>query len=150
MNLTATQCRAANAVKFHADCHGIYFHEAHLWLPNKVRDWPQVRIVRDSKDYPILDEFRTRSGFWLPCWLCDKPDLPNQIHHIVGGAHRSDEFTNLTLLCSACHRQVQSQPKELPRVLLAKWTHDRMNTSWVRLMALYGRKFDFDLPEADA
>ena len=148
MSLTQKQRKAAEATKFRADCCGVRFLETHLWLPKRVKDWPQVRVVRSGPDNPVINDFRLPFGAWPSCWICGPEKLGLEVHHIFGGAHRSDEFTNLTLLCPKCHRHVQSDPKLLPLVLLEKWNHDRMHTSWVRLCQLHGRHWDFELPEA--
>jgi hypothetical protein len=62
------------------------------------------------------------------------------VHHIIGGAGRSDEETNLLRLGGpfecGCHDE--SWSVMLPLSLWAKWKTDRENLDWARLAVLLG------------
>jgi len=58
-----------------------------------------------------------------------------ELHHVIGGTKgRSDERTNLIMLCRDCHEQVATAG--LGAILGMKWSIDRQGTDWVRLAVL--------------
>jgi hypothetical protein len=134
------------SVELYEDCHGVRFCEIRSHLPARVKDWPKLRIVRDSE---VLRIFRMLVGGGS-CPLCKRnywQFCREEIHHICGGAARSDEFCNLLSVCSDCHAEIQSDVRQTARVWLAKWTVDRQHTNWVRLVRLAGKWPGFDLGE---
>ena len=123
------------------DSCGIAFCDYHKHLPKLARDFPLPHRVKDRK---VLGEYRLRFDacqvcgatrrMWggEPVWL--------EIHHIIGGTQgRSDEPTNLILLCKREHVQVKTTALPQSRILYCKWLTDRENVSWVRL-AILARK----------
>ena len=137
----ARAAKQATATRLFEDCHGVAFCEYRLWLPARVCDWPQVHVVKNSRVCDLMHRM------CYACFICGGPPLvyrPLEAHHIIGGAHRSDELTNVAILCRFCHQSVQHAPRRLKDVLLAKWQCDREHTSWVRLAQLHGRFFAFN------
>lgn len=133
------------ATDLYQDGVGVYFNEIRQWLPSKVRDWPQVRIVDSTGNRSQI----LSRGFCFMCGASSRWHGPLEVHHIFGGSRgRCDSLTNLMPVCRACHEETQSVPAMLPKVLLAKWKHDRANVSWVRLVVLNQRWFPFDSLEA--
>lgn len=119
--------RTKRAKDMHEDCHGVRFPPT----KGELR-----KVVRPS----VQDQYR----IWFegePCALCSRPtwQAGTELHHIVGGAMRSDEYANFLMLCRACHSEIQSQPEAYPKVWLAKWRVDREHTDWRRLIELLGR-----------
>lgn len=117
------------------DKHGLSFAEHRRKLPERASDFPRIQQHRHSTT--VLD-YRYS---WVVCQVCGLPLTIRQgdTHHIIGGAGRSDEKTNLLRLCnsfSGCHDE--SWSVMLPWALWAKWKTDRKNLSWVRLAQLYG------------
>lgn len=129
----------------------MYFDEARAHVEKhygkRVADWPQVRIVLDPE---VCEQMHKR--FWnVPCWNCGYVSYRNrnwpeptsnalEAHHIAGGAQRSDEYCNIAMLNSSCHKEVKTKKLPQGRILYLKWKHDRANTDWVRL-TLLGRRF---------
>lgn len=126
------------------DSHGVYFDELRTLLPGSPSDWERVRPVLKSEACAIMHDLY---GF---CFLCatersyGSSSGTLEAHHILGGSKKSDELCNLVLLCRGCHELVQSAPEQLPRVLRAKWKHDRAHCDWRRLTLLHRRWWDFD------
>ena len=70
-----------------------------------------------------------------------------EMHHLVGGSVRSDELTNVMLLCSGrwsnsegCHQRYGPHSEaNFGCLLFQKWYTDRANLSWYRMALLAGR-----------
>ena len=112
----------------------VLFNEYRKHLPTLAADFPPAKIVRDK--IVVIDHRYKWSGV---CQMCGFPlrHAQGDVHHIIGGAGRSDEPTNLLRLCSVCHDE--SWSVILPECLWFKWATDPRNLSWVRLAVLYGR-----------
>lgn len=129
--------------EFFEDGLGVRFHETRLWLPSRVSDWPKVRIVNNKRAREVLLRHQLYECGCPWCSLCESYAEQMDGHHIFGGSRgRSDELTNLLIVCRQCHERIQSDPTTLPEVLHAKWEHDRESVSWVRLTLLAGRWLD--------
>jgi hypothetical protein len=116
------------ATATYEECHGVRFP-------------PTRGELRAVKRPSVQDQYRVMFD-GEPCALCQQPNWKTggtELHHLVGGAMRSDEFCNFIMLCRACHSEIQSQPADYPRVWLAKWRVDREHTDWRRLIELLGR-----------
>jgi len=63
-----------------------------------------------------------------------------EVHHIIGGTKgRSDELTNLIMLCRHCHQSAHGAyggQLTLAQVLWHQWCNNRETLSWLRLMLL--------------
>jgi 5-methylcytosine-specific restriction endonuclease McrA len=116
------------------DGQGLAFADYRRKLPERAADFPRAPIRRD-------DLMRTMCRFdWDHCQMCAcklRKTASGDVHHIIGGAGRSDEETNLLRLCRDCHDE--SWSVMLPQALYVKWKTDRENLSWVRLALLYGK-----------
>lgn len=129
--------RSVELLRRHADNEWIPFDSIRSLLPDRVADWPNIQCLED------ISVTRLMHRFYRFCFLCmSESDI--EAHHIFGGAHRSDELTNILMVCYRCHKRIQSDPKCLREVLMAKWTWDRIHTNWRRMLLLHGRWFDFD------
>lgn len=119
------------------DGRGVPFAVYPKHLPTLASDFPKMGVVHDL---PAMKSYRWSHSH---CQCCGR-DLTRdgvkaELHHIIGGAGRSDEPCNLIMLCDGyhgCHGKVHGQ---LSAVLYAKWKTDRANTDWVRLAILYGK-----------
>jgi len=127
----------ATATERYKDSHGVYWDEVRTLLPASVSQWERVRPVLKSEACSIMHDLY---GF---CFLCFH-DVTLEAHHILGGSKKSDELCNLVILCRGCHQLVQSAPAALPRVLKAKWKHDRAHCDWRRLTLLNRSWWAFD------
>jgi 5-methylcytosine-specific restriction endonuclease McrA len=116
------------------------FLAAATYVPPRVALWPRSNVVRDHR----VGDFYRDACPMRRCPLCGIPTAL-ELHHIFGGAVRSDELTNFIWLCGACHELVQSRPAYYPVVLRAKWVNERHLVSWPRMLYLRGRFFDFDI-----
>lgn len=115
------------------DCHGLYFDQIRMALPDRVADWPHYELVEWK---PFRDLYH---WFGRHCYLCRKV-RELECHHLVGGSRgRSDDPCNLIAVCRECHREVQSTPDDYPRCWLAKWKWDRDHCDWRSLVLLLGR-----------
>lgn len=123
-------------VELHRDSKNIPFVAANLYFPNGV-----PTKERDVDDRDVCDFYHGEAYDDPTCWICGREHCILEAHHIVS---RSDECCNIVMLCRACHEEVQHNTKLLPRVLLAKWTHDKMHTDWRRIIELRGKRFAFD------
>lgn len=121
---TRAQEKTAVAKAMHEDCHGFAF-------PPTRGETGQVRRTTAQDKYRAMMAGK-------PCALCRK-QVETELHHIIGGAGRSDEYCNFLMLCHACHMEIQSQPADYPRVWKAKWQVDREHCDWRRLIELLGR-----------
>lgn len=135
--------RAKEAKSFFEDGCGVWLHEVNdVNYPRKL--WPKVRCVHDDGAVQIY------SCQFDACMVCEFGGaFENRLecHHIVSGPMKCDSFANLSMLCRKCHEKYQSQRNALQIVLLAKWKHDRLNLSWLRICYLLGRFLDFDTLE---
>lgn len=117
------------------DGRSVPFAEYRSQLPKRAADFPRANIVRCPR---TVQSYRFN---WLKCQICGLPltTRHGDVHHIVGGAGRSDEACNLLRLCnsfSGCHDE--SWSVMLPQALWAKWRTNRENLDWVRLAVLLG------------
>lgn len=129
--------RDAEAVARLMDGDGVYFDEAEaiFW---KVRGVAKLRRPHRPE---IREQFR---GPGL-CLICENVTPYGEPHHIVHGTvGRSDELTNLMRVCRECHNEIQSDARLLSKVLLAKWTFEPEQVSWVRLALLRDSWWPFD------
>jgi len=115
------------------DGDGVSFADHRALLPERAADFPAAGIVRDGEALELI-------GWRFPrCQVCG--ERGGNRHHIIGGAGRSDEATNLIVLCgsgnaSGCHAEAHGGELTLARILWYKWRQDRANLSWVRLAIL--------------
>jgi hypothetical protein len=107
---------------------GVAFAEYKRHLPTRTADFPSADIVRapDRVSY-----YRQQNPL---CSFCEAPRA--EVHHIIGGAGRSDEWCNFLSVCRRCHGQIVGRAG-LAKVLFAKWSDDPLATDWVRLAILY-------------
>ena len=116
------------------DGKGVAFADYSRKLPERAADFPRSRVHVD---------FKLRTAYrwdWGDCQMCGcqmRKVAYGDVHHIIGGAGKSDERTNLLRVCRPCHDE--SWSLILPAALYAKWKTDAANLSWVRLAVLYGR-----------
>ena len=126
------------------DAHGLTMQEARWHLEKhygyKTSDWPTVTPVKDPK---ICTNMHEQFHY---CWNCEIREslyVPGQnleCHHLIGKHCRSDEYTNIVMLCRVCHENVKTKELSMERLLWLKWRWDRQHTSWVRL-CLLARRF---------
>lgn len=125
------------------DCHGVAFDEVRLILGEDRSQWPKpiVRVLDDSIE-------RTMHEWFNECWNCGSPSGWNcsvQTHHSTGGTKgRSDEFTNICMLCEqfgveGCHKKANTAELPFGRILFLMWKHNKRMVSWSRLTILHGR-----------
>ena len=123
----------------------VSFDEYRQQLPKRSSDFPKRRIVKDRELLATLHAEWARRG----CMACGvKPrfgsDVMLQLHHIAhGGCGRSDERTNLVMLCSrgpdaGCHSDVHGGTISLGRLLRLRWQAEPNTVDWVRLAILFG------------
>jgi len=116
---------------------GVRFRDYRSLLPECAADFPRARIVRCPR---TVESYRYN---WLRCQVCGL-SLPltrdGEVHHIIGGAGRSDEEANLLRVGGAfeCGCHDESWSVMLPAALWAKQRTDQENTDWVRLAVLLG------------
>jgi 5-methylcytosine-specific restriction endonuclease McrA len=140
---TARRKRAKRQTEGYADSRGIRFDEYHFHLPAKVSDWQTVVRVDDARICSDMHEWF--KGCWACCWddrdYAATTDYELQAHHITGGTKgRSDEYSNIAMLCMDCHGDANTNGLPMGRILFLKWKFDRQHTDWVRL-ALLARRF---------
>ncbi len=122
------------------DANGISFADYRHFLPLRTFHFPKMHCVKNAELLRELHEL------WDCCQVCGrKADSTTrlELHHIVGAAGRSDERTNLIMLCSegpdqGCHAEAHGGKLSLGNILWAKWYADRSNVDWVRLAVLRG------------
>lgn len=98
-----------------------------------------VNVVRNPK---LAAEWKT---WWTYCWYCnDNTPGHYDVHHIVGGANRSDELCNYAFFCRDCHEFIESlESLSGVRVCMRfKVLKDRKNYNRPRIEALFGRRLD--------
>lgn len=141
----AVAAKVAKAVEFYPDGNHVYFSEATMQrkvVSAVTRSLP-LSLARIQMEKLFTTCFWCGGpGFWHPKGMA----LTLEHHHIVGAGARSDELTNLFPCHRACHDELQSDAELFGKVLYRKWLHDRVQTSWVRLVELLGH----GLPELDA
>lgn len=121
----------------YADSRGLPFDEYRLWLPERVSEWPRVKPVMDYEPLSLMHGL-----FDDECWNCGSEagwGHNTEAHHIFGAARRSDELTNLAMLCRRCHENVNTPALPLGRILYLKWKADRWHLDWVRLATIAGK-----------
>ena len=119
------------------DRDGIAFADYRKHLPASSHDFGKIKTIKDSE---VLAWFHRT---FHVCFACGRKrrEIKLEAHHIFGGSKgRSDEATNLAMLCFPCHENVNTRLLPIGMVLWRKWVHDRENTSWPRL-ALLRRSF---------
>jgi hypothetical protein len=147
MTTAHLQRRAKEAKTFFEDGFGVWLHEVNDTNYPRA-SWPKVRCVHDDgASWRLRDSFI--ENCFGDCWVCNGFHML-ECHHVVGGGMKCDSLTNLVFLCHACHEKHQSQRDDLKIVLAAKWKHDRLNLSWLRICYLLGRFLDFDSLEITA
>lgn len=126
----------------HTDGQGRSFVGYRDTLPALASDFPHDKPTRDHVGLVAFRGLHI-AGF---CWACgrgyyhvNKLDL----HHIVGGAGRSDERTNFSMLCGgftpdACHAKANTDELPMGFILYRKWQLDPDGTDWRRLAILRG------------
>lgn len=130
------------------DRHGIAFAAYRHHLPGPVSAWEQVRRVRDPY---VIAAIHYQ---WQRCQVCgaDRHErVKLEAHHIIGGTKgRSDERTNLIMLCAGgaktCHERVNTAELPLATILWALWRTNRLAVDWVRLALLRRRHLPDLLP----
>lgn len=123
----------------YADKNGVLVDDLPRILPrpSDTHLWPPANIVRDLE---IVIAYRGEHQHCQLCGAAFQWDVRKELHHIIGGAGRSDERCNLIVLCNGyhgCHGEVHGN---LPLILWAKWLTNKEDTDWVRL-AVLARKF---------
>lgn len=99
------------------------------------------KIVRNPK---VAAEWKR---LWSSCWLCPywrNSYAIHDVHHIVGGAHRSDEQCNFAFFCRDCHQRIETLDAEsgIKVCLYLKKMHDPHSYDKSRIEALFGRRLD--------
>lgn len=132
-----------SAVKLIAyrDSQGIELSDVWRFLHGRPSDWPTVVRVHDETICKLMHEW------FNECWNCGRMNV--QCHHIIGGTKgRSDELTNIAMLCGpnlitgdeGCHAKANTNELPMGRILLLKCRWDWQHTNWVRL-CLLARQF---------
>lgn len=126
------------------DGKGVLFADYRKHLPKLASDFPEVKLVR-RPDVRTAYIAALGERWDARCQMCGKElgrwGVRAELHHVVGGARRSDVFYNLLMLCNGatgCHQMVQHQSSMLRIVLAAKCLTDREHTDWVQLAILRG------------
>lgn len=132
--------RAKEVNLYFEDGLGIWLHEVQAVLGPRDR-WPKVRCVHDDDACAQMHE---RFDYCMVCGGSGRWDNKLTVHHLVGGPMKCDSLANLIVLCADCHEMHQSQRDSLKLLLRAKFTHDRLNLSYVRTCHLLGRYLPFD------
>lgn len=126
------------------DGNGVAFADYRDMLPNRASDFLKAHVVKNKRLLGVLHQE------WKCCIVCGSRRSLN-LHHIAHGAcGRSDERTNLAMLCShgpdkGCHSDVHGGTVSLGRLLYYRWCAERESVDWVRLAILF-RHF---LPDLD-
>ena len=106
-------------------------------LPREPLD--PVNVVRNPK---VVTEWKRHC---FCCWICGENNSRlHEVHHIVGGAHRSDEACNFAFLCRKCHTFVETlEPLSSVRICMwLKRIYDPNNYDKTRIEDLFGRRLD--------
>lgn len=133
----ATATKVAKAVEHYPDGNHVYFSEASMQrkvVAAVTRSLPSDIARIQMEKLFIVCFWCDGPGFWHPKGMA----LTLEMHHIIGAGARSDELTNLFPCHHACHMELQSDAELFGKVLYRKWRHDRVQTSWPRLMELLG------------
>jgi len=116
------------------DKHGIAFANYRALLPKRTRDWPRPNIITS----PYARRKYRKPWGW--CQMCERYIKIAHTHHIIhGSSGRSDEDTNLLVLCRECHHEIHVGRYTLANALFAKWLFDSYTLDWVRLAVLFGK-----------
>ncbi len=141
--MSTTANRRKPVTERYADSWGIYFDEYRSLLPSGHDElqalMTSVQRIKDDQFHVLADMHSEFGGGG--CWLCGKWKGADvlEAHHVASGARKSDERTNIIMACRECHKRVQSDPRALPEVCIAKWRRDPGGLIWVRLALLVGR-----------
>lgn len=118
------------------DSTGLAFSDVRAYMErhygSRVSDWPSAKAVIDDSVERLMHE-------WFPrqCWVCGNGLAGVQAHHLVGGSRgRSDEFTNIVLLCRPCHEQAHGGKLAFGRLIYLKWLNDPQHLNYGRLSLL--------------
>lgn len=106
-------------------------HAVRLSLPPRPADWPPARRARNAEAVAWY-------GWLFPrCQSCQAKESLD-VHHLVGGMKgRSDERTNLLVLCRSCHERYGPHgAKNMARLLAAKAKADPDGLCLLRLTLL--------------
>ncbi len=131
------------------DGQDVAFSDHRKHLPELASDFPKPKLIRlPDIRMRYLDLLDQNEGFYfwdVRCQICGKElgawGVRAELHHIVGGARRSDVWTNLIFLCNGstgCHQMVQHQQSMLRIVLAAKCLTDPEYTDWIAMALLRG------------
>lgn len=120
------------------DMQGYTLEQARVLMSDwkqRLGRWPDAHAVKSPRVMAAFhDEFHH-------CWFCQTRHT--EAHHFAHGARRSDERTNLIMVCSdfggGCHRLIESGKISQADVLTMKWKLDRDQLSWLRLLWLCKR-----------
>lgn len=126
------------------DGQGVAFADYRKHVPERASDFPRIKLVRLPNARAAYIHL-LGPGWDARCQMCGRElgrwGIRAELHHIMGGAGRSDVPTNWTMLCdggTGCHAMVKPQKSMLRIVLAAKCLTDREHTDWVELARLYG------------
>lgn len=123
------------------DSKGLGIDDYHQLIPGRIGEQKIGKI----KSREALQEYADANWRCLICGAVNRLE----IHHIIGGYGRSDELTNLLMLCSDCHgtSRYSGAPPPLGKCLFAKWWYQQMQVDWARLAVLRARHLpDLDPP----
>ena len=132
------------------DGNGVAFSDYRALLPKRAADFPKRRVVKDAELLKTLHaEWSTCAscvacGVSVPAWLTAPAVRWLHLHHIAHGAcGRSDERTNIVMLCSydvdmGCHSDAHGGKLSLGRLLFCRWQMEPETIDWVRLAVLFG------------
>lgn len=117
------------------DAQGVPFEEHRALLS---RPFPRAVRVTDRR---VRATYRAE---WDRCQVCLTQEnmlrslgLPLETHHIMAGTvGRSDERTNLIVVCRSCHEIEKTVQLPLGAILWCKWRTSPADVDWVRLAVL--------------
>jgi len=122
---------------------GVSFKEYRDSLPARADDFGKAGIVKDPDLLAAMHKESTR------CQRCGRSaadqtaygeSIRLELHHIIGGSRgRSDERTNLLMLCHVCHGTAGTNAFPLDEVLWCKWATAPDEIDWARLAVLFRR-----------
>lgn len=117
------------------DSTGTGLREYQSTIPGRFGD-EKIKVVKDKQ---VLEDYAESHYHCLCCGRHRHVEL----HHIVGGARRSDEPTNLLALCSDCHgtSRTTGGPPSLEFCMWLKWLREPETLVWRRVALLRARMF---------
>jgi len=123
----------------YTDSRGRTFANYRESLPTLASNFPHEKPIRERA---AVAHFR---GLEISqrCWACGRANVKLDLHHIIGGAGRSDERCNMSILCggltpNACHPRANTDELPMGFILFRKWLLDQTGTDWARLAVLRG------------